>query len=115
MQEIVDEVLKAEEEAEAVVKDARQKAMEMKTNAENRVSDKMKKAKEDAQISIQNAVKTAKDQARAAHEKAIKEAEEANNEFYKKNEKKIRLVIDEVARLILIPEYDRDYPEYDRE
>jgi V/A-type H+-transporting ATPase subunit G/H len=108
MQEIVDEVLHAEQTAEQIVKDARQKSMEMKNAFENEMSEKVKAAKEDAQKYIQEAVKEAKENAEKTYETAVKEAEKKNLDFYSKNEEKIKLIIDEITRIIITPEYNRE-------
>jgi vacuolar-type H+-ATPase subunit H len=108
MQEIVDEVLQAEQMAEQIVKSARQKSMEMKTASENELSERVKKAREDAQKFIQEAVIEAKEKAREDYENAVKKDEEKNLDFYKKNEEKVKLIIDEIIHLIITPEYSRE-------
>ena len=108
MQEIVDDVLKAEEQAEAVIQQAREKAQHLQNSVENTLSDKLKKAREDAQNRIRETVELSKARADKKYREVLEKAEEDNKEFLKENSDKVNRIIDDIVKLIITPEYKRE-------
>jgi vacuolar-type H+-ATPase subunit E/Vma4 len=102
MKEIVDEVLKTEEEAARIVQEARDKASQMKSSLEAETSEIVKKAKEDAQHIILDAVAKARTDADADYRNAMTEVDAENKKFMEKNEGKIGRLVDRIIELVQI-------------
>jgi vacuolar-type H+-ATPase subunit H len=108
MQEIVDEVIKTEEQATRIVGQAREKAAQIKNSVEMELNEGIKKAKEDAQNLLLEAMVVVRKEADAAYENAMKETEKTNRDFMTGNESKFENIIDKIIELTKSPDYDRD-------
>ena len=91
MQEIVNKVLETEKAAEATVQEARNKAGEIRANADREVEATMQEAREQAGKRSQDILSEARSQAQAEHEKAVQRAREENQAFFQGSEKDINL------------------------
>ncbi|MBN2441951.1 MAG: hypothetical protein JXJ04_11410 [Spirochaetales bacterium] len=108
MNEIVDDVLKVEEEAEHIVREAREQAQKEKNALEIELTGKLKQAKEDAQNLIQEAISRAKEETNKEYKDIIEKAEEDNRKFLKENSKKVDEIVENIVNLIITPEYNRE-------
>jgi len=107
-EEIVDEVLKVEKNAEEIVNKAREEASLNKNNLEIELDEKIKTAKNEAQKYIQESVKKAKEEADKKYNQALCEAERKNQLFLKENENKLQTVTEDIVKFIITPEYLRE-------
>jgi len=89
MKKIIEEVLQTEEQVKAILKQAREKATEIKLSAERDSIKKTNKAKEEAQIIIQTLVEEAK-----------KQAEDVRNEKLKKSDRQADTLLDDRKEIV---------------
>ena len=108
MNDIVDEVLKAEKEAEAIVAKAQEEAARLKSNIEMEISQKIKIAKQEAQAIIQKTVADTREAVQENYATAIKAAEEKNRDFLTQNQGQIDQITKNIISLIMTPEYRRN-------
>ncbi|MCL2705339.1 MAG: hypothetical protein FWE72_03920 [Spirochaetaceae bacterium] len=109
MQKIVlDEIIKAEKESEKIVQQAREKAVEIISNAESAYNQAIVLAKEESQKKIQDSVATAKQQAESDLAKAIKDAEDENSAFLEKSYEQADKVAGAIVEMLVKPEYEKE-------
>ena len=109
MQKIVlDEIIKAEEDAEKIVQQAREKVSEIIANAESEYNKAISAAKEESHKKIQDSVTDAKQKAEIDLAKAIKEAEDKNSAFLEKSYEQADKVADSIVDMLVKPEYERE-------
>lgn len=109
MQKIVlEEILKAEKDAEAIIKQARDKAIEIVAVAESDYNKVVSQTKEDAQLQIQNSIKVAKAKAEKDFEIAVKEEEAENLVFLQQSSEKTDAVAEKIVKSLLTPEYEKE-------
>jgi vacuolar-type H+-ATPase subunit H len=108
MQEIVEQVLKTEEEAEKILQEARRKAAELKTRGENEVSLKIKQARQEAQQKVQEAVLAAQQQAEESRRQTLEEAEAESRHLLAEGTDKLASLVEEVAAFVVKPEFRKD-------
>jgi vacuolar-type H+-ATPase subunit H len=104
MQEIVDEVLKAEEHATHFISEAKEKASQIKNSVESETSEIIKKAKEDAQHLILTEVANAKAQADIEYKETMSKVERDNRQFIEQNQKKFGSLVEKIIELAQKPE-----------
>ena len=107
MQEMLDDVLKAEETGEKIVNDAREEAARMRSNLESQLSAALKNAREESQTIIHKAVQDARKEASRLFEEAVQKAQAASEEFSVLHQEQLDRIVKEVVRLIAVPEYKR--------
>ena len=108
MQDIVDEVLKAEEKAKEFIQEARKNAAEQKSAVENEVGQKIKDARAEAQKIIQNGIAAAREKADLEYKRAIQKAQEENTDFMKRNKSRIEAIVEQVTELVITPEHKKE-------
>lgn len=108
MQEIVEQVLKTEEQAEKILQEARKQAAELKTRLESEISQSIKKARAGAQRRVQESILAAQQQAEESRRKALKEAEAESVHFMESGKDKLDSLIEEVAVFVTKPEFRKD-------
>jgi vacuolar-type H+-ATPase subunit H len=108
MQDVVDEVLKAEAGAEEIIAKAREKAQGLRQEAEQEINRKVAEAREKARKIIQDKVSSAKEQAAAEYKEAISSAERRSQEFWERNTEKVTTVVEKLAAYIITPEFERE-------
>ena len=108
MQKIIDEVLKAEQNAEKIIQEARGSATEMKNRIEIENNQRITSAREEEQKLLHEAVATAKKDAEESHRLAMKQIEEKNAGFMIKNKKYIDMTINKIVNLLITPEYKKE-------
>ena len=108
MQRIIDEVLKAEQNAEKIIQETRKSAADLKSRIENENNLRISNAHEDAQKRVRDAIAGAKEEAAEKYKLAIKQIEEKNVSFMKTNRKNMHTTVNEIVKLIITPEYERE-------
>jgi vacuolar-type H+-ATPase subunit H len=108
MQQIVDQVLKAEEEAESILNAARAKAQELRSQAERELTEELNSARQEAQRLLQQGVAQAKQEAQKTRESALARTEEQNRDFFSKNSAKIDLAVERIMALLSTPEIGQE-------
>ncbi len=101
MQEILDEVLKTEEEAEEAVKAAHAKGAALKQEAETAASETIRKARQKARELIHEGVASEKEEAERKRKEALKKAEEDQEAFFKRKKDAIEEAADSVVEIII--------------
>jgi vacuolar-type H+-ATPase subunit H len=109
MQKVVlDEIIKAEKDAEKIVEDARTKAAEIVSIAEADYNRAIIEAKESAQKRVQDSAIAAKAKAEEDFAKAVKQTEEENTAFLEKSYAKTEEIANRITEMLLRPEYERE-------
>jgi F0F1-type ATP synthase membrane subunit b/b' len=108
MKRIIEEVLEAEEKISADLKQARQKATEIVKSAEKEISEKMADTREKARGIIQSAIEEAKKEAEFVKRESLKEADREKEALLKSNADKIDTLVDDVSKIILTTEANRN-------
>ena len=107
MQEIIDKVLTAEQDAEAAVREAREQAARIRAESDADISRRLEQARADAQTHVQQAAQAARDSARRARDRALADAAEDTRRFETQHPDRMDRAADAVCRFLVTPEYDR--------
>jgi vacuolar-type H+-ATPase subunit E/Vma4 len=107
MKEIIEEVLKTEEKVNVILKQAREKAAEIRQSAEQENLEKIGRAKQKAKQIIQAAVEQAKKEAELVRQEELKQADGEKDSILNKTDI-IDGLIDNICNIILTTENDRD-------
>ena len=108
MQKIVlEEIIKAEKEAEKIVQQAREEAIEIVAKADAEYNQAITLAKEETHKKIQDSVASAKQKAGEALAKAVKDAETENSVFLEKSYAQTDKVAKNILDMLLKPEYEQ--------
>ena len=107
MKKIIEEVFKAEEKVGVILKQAREKASEIRQSAEQENIEKINQAKQKAKQIIQAAVEQAKKEAELIREEKLKQADSEKEVILNKTDI-IDGLIDNICNIILATEYDGD-------
>jgi len=108
MKRIIEEVLQAEERLNDIIKQAREKAAEIKRSVEKENTDKLNDAKQQALIIVQTAVENAKKEAEHISEDKLKKAKEEKNILLNKKSTEIDTLVDNICEIILATNQERD-------
>lgn len=108
MQEIIDQVLEVEQKAEALLKEAREKASHLKNDEDQKGAEKIKQAKEQAQQLIQSKTTEAREKASRDFAQAMKDAEVKQKTIFEENQEAAKEIIEDVLEIITIPEFRKD-------
>ena len=107
MKEIIEEVFKTEKKVNVILKQAREKASEMRQSAEKENLEKISETKQKAREIIQAAVENTRKEAGIAREEKLKHAD-TEKESILNNKDAIDGLIDNICDIILTTEYDKD-------
>jgi vacuolar-type H+-ATPase subunit H len=108
MKQIIEEVLQAEEKVDVILRQARERASEIKRSAEKEISDKMNDAKQKAREIIQTTVEEAKKDAERIREEKLERAKGEKDTLLSENKDTIDSLVDDICNIILATEYDKD-------
>ncbi len=108
MQEVIDELLKAEDAAQAVIARAQEESKTSKAELEAELSGKVSQAREAARRLVQDEVEKIRSVVRKENDAALQEAQAKGDALWKDNEGTIDRLTDEVIELILTPEYEKE-------
>jgi vacuolar-type H+-ATPase subunit H len=105
MQEIVTKVLETEKAAEAAIQEARNRAGEIRAEADREVEIIMREARERAGKRSQEVLSRARSQAREEYERAVEQARGENAAFFERHDEDINRARESVLALITSPEW----------
>ena len=105
---VLDEIIKSEKEAEAVIQEARNMAAEIISKADAEYNSSIASSREENQKKIQNDIHDAQKKADEAFQSAIEQAEKENSDFFAMNEKRTDSVSQAITDKILKPEYEKE-------
>lgn len=108
MKKIVEEVLEAEKKLDAILRQARQKASEIRLTAEKDMSEQTNNARQQARETTQATVEDAKQQAQRDRQKRLEQADKAKDVIMEENADKINSLVDSICDVVLSTEYGRD-------
>ena len=108
MKEIIQEILQAEEKVGTFLEQARNKASEIKLSAEKEASEKTGEAKQKSREMIQAAVENARKEAEHIKQDRLGQAALEKDALLKNNADKINRLVDDICKIILTTEYDKE-------
>ncbi|MHC4213205.1 MAG: hypothetical protein ACYSWP_07540 [Planctomycetota bacterium] len=108
MKKIVEEVLEAEKKLDTILRQARQKASEIRLTAEKEMSEQTNNARQQARELTQAAVEDAKQQAQRDRQERLEQADKAKDVIIQENADKINSLVDSICDIVLSTEYGRD-------
>jgi vacuolar-type H+-ATPase subunit H len=108
MQEVIDELLRAEADAQKIIAQAQDEARQIKADVENEYALKLNEAREEARRTVLAEVEKAKAAAKKEHDAVVGEARATADDLWRSNEKAIAGLTDEVIALVLEPEYEKE-------
>ena len=112
MKQIIEEVFEAEKKANEIIKQAREKASEIKQSVEKDNLEKMAQAKQKAKELIQITVENAKKDAELFRQEKLKQSEN-EKESILKNEEIINNLVGNICNIIISTEIDSPMPKVD--
>lgn len=104
---VLNEIIKSEKEAEAVIQEAREKASEIVSKADAEYKSSITGAREENQKKIQEEIQKAHDKASESFAAAVKEAEKENSDFFEQSKERTDSVAKDIAESLLKPEFDK--------
>jgi len=108
MKQIIKEVFQAEEKVGEILKQARNKASEIRRSVEKENSEKMSEAKQKAREIIQTAVENAKKEAQNIRREKLEQAKQEKDTLLKNNQDTINNLVDHICSIIITTEYEKD-------
>ena len=109
MKKIVEEVLEAEKKLDTILRQARQKASEIRLAAEKDMSEQTNNARQQTREIIQTAIEDAKQQAQRERHQRLEQADKAKDVIIQENADKINSLVDSICDIVLSTEYERDF------
>lgn len=107
MGDIIDDVLKAEERAEEIIREARKRETEMRRAIEEELSAMQATANERAQKLMEQRLERVQMEANKAYDEAVTTAEEENKQFFRRSKRQLERIVNEIVRYVITPEYKR--------
>ncbi len=108
MKQIIEEVLQVEQHVNEALREAREKAAEIKSSADKEASEKVAAAKEEARQILQTGIEEARRQAELIAAKKLKEASRDGDSLVKGREEVIEGLVEEICRTVIATECDAD-------
>ncbi len=108
MKQIMQDVLKAEERVSATLKQARERASEIRQSAEREISEKMSEARRKAVEITQTTVEEARKEAERVKEEKLAKAEQQQCALLNDDTGKIDRLVGTICEIILKTEYAKD-------
>lgn len=108
MKRIIEDILKAEDQVSAILKQARERASEIKQSAEKEISEKMSEARRKALEIKQAAVEEAKNEAERIREEKLSSAEKQQDALLNDDAGRIEPLVDRICEIILKTEFAKN-------
>jgi len=108
MKRIIEEVLKAEERVSDIIKQAREKAIEIKHSSEKDNINKLNDAKQQALTIVQTTVVNAKKEAERISEEKLQKAKEEKDILLNEKSAEINNLVDNICEIILATGHERN-------
>ena len=106
MKQIIKEVFQAEEKVGEILKQARNKASEIRHAVEKENAEKMADAKQKAREIIQTAVEEAKNQAERTRQEKLDKARQEKDTLLKDKKETIDNLVDQICNIVIKPALD---------
>ena len=107
MGDIIDDVLKAEERAEAMLRDARNREAEMRKAVEEELGAMQAGADKKAQKLMERRLEQAQSEAKATYDEAVNTADEVNRRFLERSKRQFGRIAEKVVQYVVTAEYKR--------
>lgn len=107
MKEIIAEVFQAEDKVNVVLKQARERAAEVKRIAESEASETVAQAKQEAREILQAAVERAKEQAERIRKERLEQVDCDEDALLHGNEETTDRLIEKICRIVLEAEHEK--------
>jgi vacuolar-type H+-ATPase subunit H len=108
MKQIIKEVFQAEERVGEILKQARNKASEIRRAVEKENAEKMADAKQKAREIIQTTVEEAKKEAERTRQEKLNQAHQERETLLKSKKETIDNLVDRICDIIVNTEYEKD-------
>lgn len=108
MKRIIEEVLQTEERLNDIIKQAREKAADIKHSVEKETSEKVNEAKQQALVIVQTAIENAKKDAEHISDDKLKKAKEEKDILLNEKSAEIDKLVDNICEIILTTENKRN-------
>jgi len=106
MKHVIEEVLQAEERVGALLKEAREKADQIRRSAEQEISTQLNEARTEAQALTQASLEDAKKEAEQIKADRLKQADQIKDTLLNDNADKVDGLVKKVCDLIMTVEQD---------
>lgn len=106
MEEFLEKIIKAEEEAKILLTKTKEQAEEIKSNADREATQRLIEENEKAQIFIKTETTKAIASAEEELKRELEKIKQANDEFAVQKSEKIGLVADKIIKIIIDPLLD---------
>ena len=107
MSDIIDDVLRAETDAQEIVEEAKRSASRRRTAADTEAAKIVADAREEASRLLKEELARAKAQAQATTDDAVGGAEQSGRKYMDENSRVMRELVQSVVSYITTPEYGR--------
>jgi vacuolar-type H+-ATPase subunit H len=107
MKQIMQDVLKAEERVNAILKQARERASQIRQSAEKEIAEKISEAKCQALEITQTTIEDARTEAERIKEEKLAEAERQQRGLLNDDTGKTDRLVDKICEIVLRTEYAR--------
>jgi vacuolar-type H+-ATPase subunit H len=108
MQEIIEEIIRAEKKAEKLIQEARDRQREQSMTVEREVHEKIQQARSASQKRILDGAAKDREKAKEDHKEAIIRMKKEDKEFSRESEKKLKGTIEKIVKLLITPEFEKD-------
>lgn len=104
MKEIIREVLEAEKRVDAILKEARQRASEMRRAAEEEIAQRIGQARQEAREVLQAAAEEARREAERLADEKLAQADQQRSALLDRNVDAVEHLVEDICRLVLSTE-----------
>jgi len=106
MKKIIAEVFQAEDKVDAVLKEARQRAADIRRQAESDASETVAEARRQAREIRQTSVEKAREQAELLRKEKLEQAQRDEDALLESSEGSTEGLVEEICRIVLEAEYE---------
>ncbi len=108
MKKIIEDVLSAEEDVNSILKQAREKASQIRYKSEKEISARISQARIEARDIVQKIVEDANQEAQDYRESHLSQTDQSGEVLFKGKEDIIDRLVDGISELIMSSEYGKD-------
>lgn len=107
MNRIVDDILKAEEDARRIIEEARKKAIQLKSEAQSEINESLDTARRHSQERLREGIELARKRAKKEYESAVGDAQAVAQKFVEGNKNRIEEVAQQIVEFVITPEHKK--------
>ncbi len=108
MKRIIEDVLQAEEKVSSIIKEARDKAAEIRRTTDNEITEKMNEARLQAREIVQAAVEEAKKEAERLSKDKLEQVDRRKDSLLNNRADEIDDLVGDICSMILTTESEKD-------